>query len=422
MRRVRPGSEASPAHPSGRCGMCASALPSETGGTYQCQTCHLCEGCVQARVVSRCPGLANGAHLHRHPLTRVYRRGEVCRVCDGAWASGSTFWTCAACDFYACGVCMAQPPPAADPPPDSEDESDPGGDPGGIDEERDGDASPFSRPFDAEAAERIVAARWPVEPPADEGVAGAGAPAGGRGDGGRGQGRRGRGRPLARPSVAMRLPGEAMAALRLLKAERRGGGRAVVAAADLTHAEDLLHRGAAVEDGLPVHALYRAVAAGRLEIAGTLLLSRHLAPGPRAVEQSGGGGGDAGDDAGEACCCCGDAIDAATAPDGAVGCLNGHAMHAACAADLLLGGGGCPICRQPLYFPQVGAPEATAALELAKAERAQEKARLRQRICGRRRRGRGRWGHRRGLPRRRGVRGGAGGGHDQRRMARRYGP
>ena len=34
---------------------------------------------------------------------------------------------------------------------------------------------------------------------------------------------------------------------------------------------------------------------------------------------------------------------------GAVGCINGHAIHAHCATNLALGGGACALCRQPLY-------------------------------------------------------------------------
>lgn len=61
-------------------------------------------------------------------------------------------------------------------------------------------------------------------------------------------------------------------------------------------------------------------------------------------------------------CFCGSPIDLKTAPDGCVGCLQcGHACHAPCAADLLLGGGVCPACRAPFYQPQLGADEGQAA-------------------------------------------------------------
>ena len=49
-----------------------------------------------------------------------------------------------------------------------------------------------------------------------------------------------------------------------------------------------------------------------------------------------------------------------------MGCLNGHAIHAACAADLALGGGVCPTCRAPLYYAQVPKAEVEAAKLLAK--------------------------------------------------------
>lgn len=61
-------------------------------------------------------------------------------------------------------------------------------------------------------------------------------------------------------------------------------------------------------------------------------------------------------------CFCGSPIDLKTAPDGCVGCLQcGHACHAPCAADLLLGGGVCPACRAPFYQPQLGSDESQAA-------------------------------------------------------------
>ena len=61
-------------------------------------------------------------------------------------------------------------------------------------------------------------------------------------------------------------------------------------------------------------------------------------------------------------CFCGSPIDVRTAPDGCVGCLRcGHAVHAPCAADLLLGGGVCPACREPLYLPRLGPDEVHAA-------------------------------------------------------------
>ena len=61
-------------------------------------------------------------------------------------------------------------------------------------------------------------------------------------------------------------------------------------------------------------------------------------------------------------CFCGSCIDLQSAPDGCVGCLRcGHSMHAPCAADLLLGGGVCPGCRDPLYRPCLHAQEVQAA-------------------------------------------------------------
>merc|ERR1719359_1047870 len=70
--------------------------------------------------------------------------------------------------------------------------------------------------------------------------------------------------------------------------------------------------------------------------------------------------------AGVLCPVCAEEIKGAGKRGGAVGCLNGHAIHAACAADLALGGGVCPTCRAPLYYAQVLKAEVAAARLLAK--------------------------------------------------------
>ena len=68
-------------------------------------------------------------------------------------------------------------------------------------------------------------------------------------------------------------------------------------------------------------------------------------------------------------CFCGSPIDLKTAPNGCVGCLRcGHAVHAPCAADLLLGGGVCPACRAPFYQPQLNAEEGQAADDIFQKE------------------------------------------------------
>ena len=107
-----------------------------------------------------------------------------------------------------------------------------------------------------------------------------------------------------------------------------------VAACDAHHAEDLLRLACGTDDDVTSPAVCRAIQSGKMDVAGTLLLahsygvnSQHFNPKRKR------------DDGNEMRCFCGDIINLETAPDGAVGCLNGHAMHPSCAADYLLGGG-----------------------------------------------------------------------------------
>ena len=94
-----------------------------------------------------------------------------------------------------------------------------------------------------------------------------------------------------------------------------------------------------------------AVASGDLGLAGSLLACGAVS------NPSSEGGGQSG--RAEALCpVCYDAVP----PLDSVGCLGGgsagaqgggHGLHAACASDLLLGGGACPECREPLFFAKV---------------------------------------------------------------------
>ncbi|KAL3936640.1 MAG: hypothetical protein SGBAC_008085 [Bacillariaceae sp.] len=126
------------------------------------------------------------------------------------------------------------------------------------------------------------------------------------------------------------------------------------AASNVHHVESLLHIAQGNEKCCPSDAICQAVGAGKMGIAGTCLLAP-MYGGKRKKED-------------EMKCFCGDPVDSKTAPDGAVGCLNGHALHPSCAADYLLSGGNCPTCREPLFFPKVGKAEADAAEEYLEAE------------------------------------------------------
>jgi hypothetical protein len=159
----------------------------------------------------------------------------------------------------------------------------------------------------------------------------------------------------------------------------RGG--AAGAALDVTTAEELLLRGAAKLNETTRKQLRAAVAAGDLGLAGMLLLGGTLAQAgePRAPaggsssSSSSGSGADGGDRGGGGaaikCAVCFDSVRGA--PGGLVSCLSGHALHASCAADLLLSGGACPECREPLFYARVelgySEADATAAPTAASA-------------------------------------------------------
>jgi len=156
-----------------------------------------------------------------------------------------------------------------------------------------------------------------------------------------------------------------------------GGAEHVIAAADVTQAETILHRLQVVGDKATKRAVCEAIASGRLDIGGTLLLSEAFAPVPADHNEDGEDDNNQDSDSANTkmCLCCQEPIDIDTAPDGAVGCLFGHAMHSSCASDLLLGGGRCPVCDIPLFYAKVPQTEANAAAKMAATElaRIQEK-------------------------------------------------
>lgn len=402
------------------CVLCADKL----GGAYQCELCQLCEGCIRSgEVVSWCPALLNGGQLHRHALVYKFDPDGVCVVRgrgnseeSGIEEEGEeccergsgTAWFCrkSSCNFRVCAACVRRPPPSSRPPlcglatdkvqdtPEGAKHPSDAGDTVAVTDDNldrtgrdtsDGD-SPEHR-----AAERAVATRWeyrgtgPVR----------GAVIVGTGEIGRTNppdaevvdyvsSRRTRNN--ATLGVSGRLPDEAKDALESflyktsMKHSRPGESHfSGVAAADISHVEDLLHRAVGMDDRLTERALRDALANGRLGVAGTLLLSQTYAP--RAIAKKSDGADDD-EAAADAMCWCGDVIDSTTAPDGAVGCLGGHAMHPSCAADLLLSGGSCPSCRQPLYFPKIPGQEARAALDLAVAETQRSQEEKEERISG----------------------------------------
>lgn len=244
--------------------------------------------------------------------------------------------------------------------------------------------------FDAVSFEREAAARWEGNyvPEAEvELVVGTGAvestgpPPDPRGDRApyRDGNRRG-GRLVQRSGTFHRNPtlitetqlqGEAAYALSRFKDPKRIGATKnddVIAAADVTQAETILQRLHAVDDKATSRAVCEAIVSGRLDLGGALLLSEAFAP----VEKDGSDDDEASNTM--TCLLCHTEINLETAPDGAVGCLSGHPMHASCAADLLLGGKKCPACNISLFYAKVPHTEANAATKMAKEELARVEA------------------------------------------------
>jgi len=417
-----------------RCFICTSQVPSVTGGSYQCQFCRICEGCIQSMAnesqpqqspcipcpkkddesfhfrrpltAMTCPGVLNGGHLHHHPLEFNPHRymnavcdieGEGCHGEDGR----CIVWSCHLCEFDVCLRCASQPVPEnysrkrnkiVDNSEIQEDDAvrdfmsmvslfDLGEEEeveNGIGEEKEGDdneeeeeeeelAKPF---FDHEAARKTVAARWEgacgdLEPPKSPsiilGVGAVGSPQE-TSPTFHDRTRENEPKNLTTPADG-KLSNEAEDALILFKHSQPTD----VAAADVTHVEDLLRRVATPlsrDSSLSYATLLDAISAGKLGIAGSMLLSRAYAPVCTPCDD--GPNEESKDE--QVNCWCGDPINSSTSPSGAVGCLGGHAMHASCAADLLLGGGKCPTCRQTLFFSRVAGTEVKAAAEFAKKE------------------------------------------------------
>jgi len=377
--------------------------------------------------ILQCPVVSNGGHLHHHPLEHALdkRTHCICDICefhndsnsdnedsyDGDRGRSNIGWFCAQCDFDVCHKCASIPAPCNYSRAENEivdsrnifrgdeegtairafialfddgyglDDEDAGADgeeiDGGENESNTGSNDQRRQefgnvPFDEDATKRRAAEHWEKYEAATNNdiVLGAGAitaaetpnpfP------------------PPRRPNDTNNnslqitnehdgnLPNEAMDALFLLQQPSRD--MEVRAAADITQAENILRRIAPQvrpRSSSSYETLLSCISAGRIGIAGTMLLSQAYAPHnverPSNQEDS--------DNPNEKMVCfCGEVIDKETAPDGAVGCLGGHAMHASCASDLLLGGGKCPTCRQTLFFSRVAGSEIKAAAKFAKKE------------------------------------------------------
>lgn len=149
-----------------------------------------------------------------------------------------------------------------------------------------------------------------------------------------------------------------------------------ISATDRMLAEDILRR-ISQEDNSdlsrekpgPYSTLLNAVSSGNLGTASQLLLANAYSPTGMCIPTTCIPCTDQVDEGNdvvpEITCWCGEVIDSKTAPDGVVGCLQGHAMHASCASDLMLGGGKCPTCRQTIFFPKLASTECQTAVDFA---------------------------------------------------------
>mmetsp|Transcript_6821 Transcript_6821/g.7741 ORF Transcript_6821/g.7741 Transcript_6821/m.7741 type:complete len:1566 (+) Transcript_6821:194-4891(+) len=411
-------------HNNFNCIICSSNVPSQEGGSYFCSACGICEGCVQTKhsenepfTAIQCQAVANGGHLHHHPMKMEQKRAHSTYSCDICEFHGKNdesheiAWSCIKCDFDVCIECARRPAPmnydrqenevvnegyererneaailssfvSLYANEDGKDDvaEDEGDDDDGDDEKENSDActSIICPEFDDEEAKRTVAAHWEylqsnfmllgngVIDSVTQII------------------------PLPRSTqrrdvipttlpIEGIIPDDAKNALHFIQSSE------CHSASDATTAEDILRSisPTASKNNASYETLLSSISAGRVGIAGTLLLSNLYSP----KSHEGNPNTDNNDGDGtkkDPVCWCGDVINSDTAPDGAVGCLSGHAMHASCAADLLMGGGRCPTCRQILFYSKVAKSEIKSASNFTKDEmdriRFEEEERVKQEL------------------------------------------
>lgn len=352
------------------CSMCASTIGSIYAGNQYCQQCQLCDGCIQAKTVFMCPKMRNGGHLHGCPLQTMKigkaRLGYICDIegegCLGTKNHNLPFF-CPQCNFDVCAVCISKPSPInyhrrfgevfeiVEDEDEREEEV----------EIEEADTMETPRVEEAvvvedEFVQREEGPTNPAEPSPAEAIdsneienasSGLSFDQHERMAASEWEGNLGRQSSLATIVIGTgnvrttsRRPNEApeqhATPLRhnrpasLLKPKFTSAIDTYIkkespAASEVHHVEDLLHLAQGNEKSLNSDMICQAVQSGKTGIAGTYVLAQSY--GPKRKQES------------RLTCFCGDAIDSATAPDGAVGCLNGHGMHPSCAADHLLGGG-----------------------------------------------------------------------------------
>jgi len=348
------------------CVVCSKKQSALAGYSY-CKNCHLCGGCINSKVVFRCPMMGNGGHLHHHRLSFVpygLRPHAHCNIGRGGAAElvgccmSPAMWSCAQCDFDICRRCVSNDTPKGfhrrfgwvdDGREDSESDDDSGSGSESDDDHGAMEIDPTADPpaysgMDRLAAERGVAAMWegsqlnidtsPAEVLVGTGRVGATMPTP---TSSRSLARTKREKNPALVPCNTMLSAGAKQALDLFLSSQKEEA----AACDVHHIEELLRRANNITDRHIILPLLDAIATGKVGIAGTLLLAQTYAPDTKRRKTAEGEEDDL------MKCFCGDIIDAESAPDGAIGCLNGHGMHPGCAADQLLGGGECMLQGMP---------------------------------------------------------------------------
>lgn len=361
----------------------------ELQNSLHCPTCGLCETCVRQRIVFFCPLMRNGGHLHHHPLSHLPYGKRMHCVCDvngkGCKKTGNSIrWHCLfGCDFDICSECMSQEAPEGwhsrtqyvqgvevestsreeyeeeyeqEEEEENETLQDDIGfdilDPQNLELETGVAVNNVTQDFaqcipvnSVDFAERLAASMWEgpfLQPPlvtADKKEV-----------------RKLRGL-VHSPRNTKPLENKAKDALQSFAKKNQDSKK--VSACEIQTIENLLRLGQNTMIGNGYGAFCKAISNRRVDIGAMYLFAHAYAP---KREKN-------------FWCYCGDEI---KTTDGAVGCLNGHAMHPGCAADLLLGGDSCPMCHDPICFPNLPQAEVKAAAKYLEVD--QEKRREIERV------------------------------------------
>eukprot|EP00980_Cylindrotheca_fusiformis_P018185 scaffold5887_cov122-Cylindrotheca_fusiformis.AAC.14 len=344
------------------CAVCTLPIGSPYAGNHFCQQCQLCDGCIQASVVYMCPKMGNGGHVHACPLQSMKigkdRKTFLCDIEGEGCLRGENHFLsyyCRDCNFDVCAVCMSKPAPAyyhrrlgklydAQPPECSEESLDDEYEeptvgepiatststPSAKEKEEDGHGPTY------DLYERMAASRNVMKTSRKS------------------QGRKQSSEECKAYSLRHNRP-QTLLKPRFASALESFIDGKPHAASEVHHVEDLLHMAQGAGNSvIKTDVICQAVESGKIGVAWTYLLAHSYGPKRKR----------------DTCmkCFCGDAIDDKTAPNGAVGCINGHGMHPSCAADQLLSGGTCPTCRVSLHFPKIPRAEATAAEDFLETE------------------------------------------------------